>query len=70
MTVTTLIDGVMGHTDLACLEKKDGVVDTDTEYTTWVEYRLKGQPDSAPVHRSVHVTLKRGMALEPVLGRF
>jgi hypothetical protein len=41
--------------DDSLLEKKEGVVDNDTENTTWVEYWLDGEL----VHRSVHVTLKK-----------
>jgi hypothetical protein len=41
--------------DDSLLEKKEGVVDNDDEYTTWVEYWLDGEL----VHRSAHVTLKK-----------
>jgi hypothetical protein len=41
--------------DDSLLEKKEGVVDNDDEYTTWVEYWLEGEL----VHRSAHVTLKK-----------
>jgi hypothetical protein len=41
------------------LERKDGSLDNDTEYTTWTEYWLDGEL----VHRSVHVTLKTSPAL-------
>ena len=37
------------------LEKKEGSVDNDHEYTNWVEYWLDGEL----VHRSVHVQLKK-----------
>lgn len=43
-----------GDMDESLLEKKEGVVDNDNEYTTWVEYWHEGEL----VHRSVHVTLK------------
>ena len=42
------------------LEKREGVIDNDNESTTWVEYWHEGEL----VHRSAHVTLKRGMLLE------
>jgi len=45
----------LGELDDAELERKDGVIDTDHEHTTWVEYYC----DGALVHRSVHVTLKQ-----------
>lgn len=43
------------------LEKSTGEVDTDNEYTCWVEYRLPGQP--TPVHRSAHVVAKKAAEL-------
>ena len=51
MIVTT----TKGEMDDSLLEKKEGSVDNDDEYTTWVEYWLDGEL----VHRSVHVTLKK-----------
>ena len=51
MIVTT----TKGEMDDSLLEKKEGVVDNDDEYTTWVEYWLDGEL----VHRSAHVTLKK-----------
>ncbi len=44
-----------GEMDESLLEKKEGVLDNDNEYTTWVEY----WHESELVHRSVHVTLKQ-----------
>ena len=44
-----------GEMDDSLLEKREGVVDNDDEYTTWVEYWLEGEL----VHRSAHVTLKK-----------
>ena len=44
-----------GDMDESLLEKKEGIVDNDHEYTTWVEYWHEGEL----VHRSVHVTLKQ-----------
>jgi hypothetical protein len=41
--------------DDSLLEKKEGFVDNDNEYTTWVEYWLEGEL----VHRSAHVALKK-----------
>jgi hypothetical protein len=51
MIVTT----TKGDMDDSLLEKKEGVVDDENEYTTWVEYWL----DDELVHRSAHVTLKK-----------
>jgi hypothetical protein len=44
--------------DDSLLEKKEGFVDNDNEYTTWVEYWLDGEL----VHRSVHVALKKNVS--------
>ena len=52
MAQVTTTKGLM---DEELLEKKEGVVDNDNEYTTWVEYWLDGEL----VHRSVHVQLKK-----------
>jgi hypothetical protein len=40
--------------DESLLEKREGSIDNDIEYTTWVEYWLEGEL----VHRSAHVSLK------------
>lgn len=58
-----IITTTLGDMDDSLLEKREGVVDNDNEHTTWVEYRLKGQPDSPAIHRSVHVTLKKNVSL-------
>lgn len=50
-----LITTTKGEMDEALLEKKEGFVDNDNEYTTWIEYWL----DDELVHRSVHVQLKQ-----------
>ena len=50
-----LVTTTKGDMDDSLLEKKDGVVDNENEYTTWVEYWLEGEL----VHRSAHVTLKK-----------
>lgn len=44
--------------DESLLEKVEGSVDNDHEYTTWVEYWLKGEL----VHRSAHVALKKNVS--------
>jgi hypothetical protein len=48
-----------GEMDDSLLVKKEGSLDNDIEYTTWVEYYL----DDELVHRSAHVTLKTSPAL-------
>jgi len=44
-----------GEMDESLLEKREGAIDNENEYTTWVEYWLDGEL----VHRSAHVTLKK-----------
>jgi len=57
-----LVNTIHGEMDDSLLVKKEGSLDNDIEFTTWVEYWL----DDVLVHRSVHVTLKTSpfMALE------
>jgi hypothetical protein len=57
-----LVTTTKGDMDDSLLEKKEGSVDNDNEYTTWTEYWLEGEL----VHRSVHVQLKKSveMAIE------
>jgi hypothetical protein len=43
--------------DESLLEKREGNVDNENEYTTWVEYWLDGEL----VHRSAHVQLKKAV---------
>jgi hypothetical protein len=50
-----LVTTTKGDMDDSLLEKREGVVDNENEYTTWVEYWLQDEL----VHRSVHVTLKK-----------
>ena len=50
-----LVTTTKGDMDEALLEKKEGFVDNENEYTTWTEFWLDGEI----VHRSVHVTLKK-----------
>jgi hypothetical protein len=50
-----IISTTKGEMDGSLLEKKEGVVDTENETTTWVEYWLDGEL----VHRSVDMVLKK-----------
>ena len=50
-----MITTTKGLMDESLLEKREGAVDNENEYTTWVEYWLDGEL----VHRSAHVTLKK-----------
>ncbi len=54
-----MITTTKGEMDESLLEKREGNVDNDVEYTTWVEYWLDGEL----VHRSAHVQLKTSPAL-------
>jgi len=54
-----IVTTTKGEMDDSLLEKKEGSVDNDNEYTTWVEYWLDGEL----VHRSVHVQLKKSVVL-------
>jgi hypothetical protein len=61
-----LVTTTKGEMDDSLLEKKEGFVDNDNEYTTWVEYWLDGEL----VHRSVHVTLKKAVMLSAEAASF
>ena len=50
-----MVTTTKGDMDEALLQKREGELDNDNEYTTWVEYWLDGEL----VHRSVHVRLKK-----------
>jgi hypothetical protein len=50
-----LVQTTKGDMEEELLEKKEGFVDNENEYTTWTEFWLDGEL----VHRSVHVTLKK-----------
>jgi len=55
-----IVTTTKGDMDDSLLEKKEGSVDNENEYTTWVEYWLDGEL----VHRSVHVTLKKSPLMD------
>jgi hypothetical protein len=61
-----LVNTTKGEMDDSLLEKKEGFVDNDDEYTTWVEYWLDGEL----VHRSVHVQLKKSVGLSATTASF
>jgi len=50
-----IITTTKGDMDDSLLVKKEGTVDDENEYTTWVEYYLNDEL----IHRSAHVTLKK-----------
>ncbi len=53
-----------GLMDVDVLRRVDGELDNDNERTTWVEY----YDGDELVHRSVHVTLKRGVEMQGIGG--
>jgi hypothetical protein len=55
------INTIHGEMDENLLEKREGHIDNDVEYTTWVEYWYNNEL----VHRSAHVTVKE---LPPLFG--
>jgi hypothetical protein len=50
-----LVTTTKGDMDDSLLQKLEGSIDNENEYSTWVEYWLDGEL----VHRSAHVTLKK-----------
>lgn len=59
MALVTTTKGLM---DENLLEKREGSVDNDNEYTRWIEFWLDGEL----VHRSVHVELKTNVLADGV----
>ena len=66
-TILTSTENPTGLHEESEFDKSEGSVDNDNEYTTWVEYRVKGT--DTIVHRSAHVTLKKpAVFLETAIG--
>lgn len=80
-----VITTTLGDMDEALLEKREAVIDNDNEHTTVVEYCLRGcdgpshvtgEPEamerfcSKHVHRSAHITLKKGLDIGAVMQGF
>lgn len=63
--INALINGEHCRVDESTLTPNHSVVDNDNEYTKVMEFRLNGEV----VHRSVHVTLKKPLGIEGLLGR-
>ena len=57
-----LVTTTKGEMDESLLEKKEGFINNENEYTTWVEYWLEGEL----VHRSVHVQLKQNVLADGI----
>ena len=62
MIVTT----TKGEMDDSLLEKREGSVNNDNEYSEWVEYWLDGEL----VHRSAHVRLRKPVTMVSEAGGF
>lgn len=61
-----MITTTKGLMDPALLRKVEGGIDNENERTTWVEY----WDGDELVHRSAHITLKKGVELDIALGDF
>lgn len=61
-TITT----TKGDMDDSLLEKREGSVDNENEFTQWVEYWHEGEL----VHRSVHVQLKQNVLADGMAAIF
>jgi hypothetical protein len=64
MSELRLITTTKGLMDPALLRKSQGFVNNENEETHWIEY----YDGDELVHRSVHVTLKKGVEVEAVGG--
>lgn len=56
------IDGVRQMMEESLLEKTDGELDDENEFTTWTEWRLDGKI----VKRGAHVQLKKNVVAEGI----
>lgn len=61
-----LVNTIYGEMDDSLLEKREGVDEHDNDRVEWVEYWLNGEL----VHRSAHVTIKRGPDMFAAQGSF
>ena len=68
MITILLPNGAHGEADESALVKSVKIIDNAHEYTVATEYRFPGS--DVVVHRSVHVTIKEGMAAFPALESF
>lgn len=57
-----LVQTTKGYMDENLLEKREGSVDNENEFTRWIEFWLDGEL----VHRSVHVELKTNVLADGV----
>ncbi len=63
MTMITTTRGYLMESE--SLRRETGVIENDNERTAWVEY----WDGDEMVHRSAHVTIKKGLILEPIGGQ-
>ena len=61
-----MITTTKGEMDESLLEKREGNIDNENEYTTWVEYWLDGEL----VHRSANVQLKKAVTFSAEAASF
>jgi len=64
MEILVEIDGVRQMMDDSLLDKTEGCIDNENEYTTWEEWRLKGT--DKVVKRGAHVRLKKNVVAEGI----
>jgi len=57
-----MIQTIHGMMEESLLEKREGAIDNENEYTTWVEYWLDGEL----VHRSAAVHLKKNVLADGI----
>lgn len=50
-----IINTTIGDMDDALLEKREGIIDNDNEYTTWIQYWFEGKV----VYRSLQTQFKK-----------
>lgn len=62
-------DGPITQMDESQLLKREGSMENDNEITSWTEYWIPDAIDR-PVHRSVHIHLKKGLCIDGDTGSF
>ena len=61
-----IVTTTKGDMDDSLLEKREGSLDNENEFTQWVEYWHEGEL----VHRSVHVQLKQNVLADGMAAIF
>lgn len=71
INVQLQVDGPITQMDESELIKATGGIDNEVERTTWIEYRLKSDPENPrAVHRSVDMCLKTNIFCDAVAASF